>query len=256
MSHKPRKRFGQNFLQDQSIIHRIISAIGPCLTDHMVEIGPGLGALTAGILPLVMKLDAIEIDRNLIETLNKKFSGNKAFNLLNADALSFDYRLLKLNQPLRIVGNLPYNISSPLLFHLFEQIDIIQDMHFMLQKEVVDRLTAPVGSSDYSRLSVMCQYYCTAENVLFVPPECFYPAPKVDSAVVRLTPKTPTLKAKKISLFTQVVKTAFNYRRKTIRNSLKGTVSPETLEKLCIDPNRRPQELTIDEYVMIANTFV
>ncbi len=253
MTHIPRKRFGQNFLQDQNIIHKIVRNIGPKKTDHLVEIGPGLGAITAEILLSAGKLDAIEIDRDLIDTLRQQFAGNTNFTLHNADALNFDFKQLCNNDKLRIIGNLPYNISTPLLFHLFDQLDVIADMHFMLQKEVVDRLCAQTNDSNYGRLSVMSQYYCQIESLFLVPPTCFHPPPKVNSAIVRLTPKTISHTANDIDVLAKVVKQAFNYRRKTLRNSLKPLLNADQLATLGIDANKRPQELSIDDYVTIAN---
>lgn len=255
MSHKPRKRFGQNFLEDQGIIDAIVTGIAPKPDDHIVEIGPGQGALTHEVAPMVRQFTAIEIDRDLIAMLTKNFSDHASFTLLNEDALRVDLRALKGDKPLRVIGNLPYNISTPLLFHFFSQIDVIEDMHFMLQKEVVERLCAPIGDADYGRLSVMCQYYCQANNILFVPPESFYPPPKVDSAVVRLTPRPATVIANDTNKLEEIVKMAFNFRRKTLRNTLKKHLDLDKVESLGIDLSKRPQELSVEEYVCIANSM-
>ena len=256
VGHKARKRFGQNFLQDQGVIHRIIRAISPRPTDHLVEIGPGLGALTEEILNAAGDLDAIELDRDLVPILRTKFfSHGEHFRVHQADAMKFDYTsLCKNQQPLRIVGNLPYNISTQLIFHLLSYNEQIADMHFMLQKEVVERLAAKAGEKHYGRLSIMAQYYCQVENLFLVPPEAFNPVPKVDSAIVRLTPyKQLPLVAKDVDQLQSVVRTAFNQRRKTLRNNLKELISAEALESLDINPGERPERLTLQEFIRISD---
>lgn len=250
----PRKRFGQHFLTDSHILQKLLSSIAPQPTDHMVEIGPGQGALTELLLPEVKQLDAIEIDRDLVKILEKQFSTHKNFVIHEADVLNFDFNSIKSDdQPLRIVGNLPYNISTPLLFKLFSYREIITDMFFMLQKEVVDRLTAPVGSHHYGRLSVMAQYFCKTIELFIVEAEAFSPPPKVESAVVCLIPQEQTHLANDLNTFTHIVREAFSYRRKTLRNCLKKYISSGLLESINIDPSKRPQELTVEDFVKISN---
>jgi len=255
--HKARKRFGQNFLQDQGIIRQIIRSIAPHTTDHMVEIGPGLGALTEEILDEAGALDAIELDRDLPPILRTKFFrfGDK-FRIFEADAMKFDFKSLRKEDDrlLRIVGNLPYNISTQLIFHLLSHHGDILDMHFMLQKEVVDRLAAQPGDNHYGRLGIMAQYYCKVEPLFIVPPEAFDPVPKVDSAIVRLIPhQTLPLVAKDLKQLERVVKTSFTMRRKTLRNNLKEIISADTLTTLNIDPSLRPERLTLKEFITIAD---
>jgi 16S rRNA (adenine1518-N6/adenine1519-N6)-dimethyltransferase len=253
--HKARKRFGQNFLSDADIIARIVAAINPQAGDHMVEIGPGQAALTLKLLERLDSLDVIEIDRDLVarlEDLRERFPG---LTIHSADALRFDYRRLQAGaEKLRVVGNLPYNISTPLLFHLLEQADIIRDMHFMLQKEVVERMAAQPGGSDYGRLSIMVQYRCQVDNLFLVPPAAFRPKPKVDSAIVRLVPHAklphPARDEKRLA---QLVNHAFTQRRKTLRKSLKSFIAAEQIEAVGIDPMRRPETLSIAEFVALAN---
>lgn len=250
MKHTPRKRFGQNFLQDQNIIRKIVVCINPKAGEHLIEIGPGLGALTKPVLDVVKAMDVVEIDKDLIVEL-EKINGLCVHNI---DALAFNLQNVSKNN-LRIIGNLPYNISTPLLFHLFKQIHLIKDMHFMLQKEVVDRLAEPVGTKTYGRLSVMAQYYCKVEKLFIVKPGAFYPPPKVDSAIVRLTPREITQPAKNLDTLESVVAQAFQQRRKTLRNTLKPLISAEDLEKIGVDPQIRPEQLTVVDYVKIANTL-
>ena len=253
--HRARKRFGQNFLRDLGIISRIVRAVGPRSTDRLVEIGPGQGALTEPLLEAAGHLEVIELDRDLIPGLRVQFFNYPDFVIHEGDALKFDFAALKGDGPaLRVVGNLPYNISTPLIVHLLAAGDAVEDMHFMLQKEVVERLAAEPGGTDWGRLSVMAQYYCHVEQLFIVPPEAFVPRPKVDSAIVRLTPheKLPHVADDPALLF-ELVKLAFGQRRKTLRNNVKGRVSHETLESLGIDPVRRPQTLSVAEYVAIAN---
>ncbi|MGP9684427.1 16S rRNA (adenine(1518)-N(6)/adenine(1519)-N(6))-dimethyltransferase RsmA [Halomonas sp. AOP25-F1-15] len=253
--HRARKRFGQNFLRDLGIISRIVRAVGPRSTDRLVEIGPGQGALTEPLLEAAGHLEVIELDRDLIPGLRVQFFNYPDFVIHEGDALKFDFAALKGDGPaLRVVGNLPYNISTPLIVHLLAAGDAIADMHFMLQKEVVERLAAEPGGTDWGRLSVMAQYYCHVEQLFIVPPEAFVPQPKVDSAIVRLTPhEALPHTADDPALLFELVKLAFGQRRKTLRNNFKGRVSPATLEDLGIDPVRRPQTLTVAEYAAIAN---
>ncbi len=249
---KARKRFGQHFLRDTRVLQQIVTAIAPHANDHLVEIGPGDGALTHHLIGKTQQLDLIELDRDLIALLQNKF-GNAA-TIYEGDVLNFDFHQLN-NTPLRPVGNLPYNISTPLIFHLFNFLDVIKDMHFLLQKEVVDRLTANVGSHQYNRLSVMTQYYCNNEMLFTVEPDAFNPPPKVVSAFVRLQPKQRTEQANDLSVFHDVVREAFNYRRKTLNNSLKKLVTADQLLALNIDPKQRPQELSVEDYIRISNAL-
>jgi 16S rRNA (adenine1518-N6/adenine1519-N6)-dimethyltransferase len=254
MSHIPRKRFGQNFLRDDAVVDRIVRAMAPRAEDVIVEIGPGEGVLTAALLPRCGRLEAVEIDRDLAAGLGRRFAGDK-FRLHRADALRFDFAALAPGEPLRIVGNLPYNISTPLLFHLFEQAGRVADMHFMLQKEVVDRLTAEPDTSDYGRLGIMAQFHCRAEKLFEVDPQSFYPPPKVVSAVVRLVPHAaPPVEADPVAL-ARVVAAAFSQRRKTLRNSLGKLFTAEDLKSLGIDPQRRAETLDLEEFARLARAL-
>lgn len=255
--HRARKRFGQNFLQDPGMIRRIVRAIGPGSQDHLVEIGPGMGAITELLLETDARLDAIELDRDLIPGLRVKFFNHPQFMVHEADALQFDFASLRAaDDKLRIVGNLPYNISTPLIFHLLSFEEVVQDMHFMLQKEVVERLAAQPGTGQWGRLSVMAQYFCQVENLFIVPPECFHPRPKVDSAIVRLTPhRQRESEVHDLDQFAQLLRQAFSQRRKTLRNNLKGWLSADQLLSLAIDPQRRPETLSLDEFVRLANLY-
>ena len=255
MKHQARRRFGQNFLQDANVINRIIHSINPQATDHIVEIGPGLGALTHPLAHTDVQLDLVELDRDLIIKLEKLYKTYTNVTITNADALKFDFHeLSRHDKKLRIVGNLPYNISTPLLFHLIDQIDVIKDMHFMLQKEVVDRLAAQPGGSDYGRLGIMVQYFCQVEALFTVDPSAFKPMPKVDSAIVRLIPhKELPYPSKNLSKLRHIVMQAFNQRRKVIRNSLKGIIDESQLQSLGIDPMTRPERISIEDFVALSN---
>jgi len=251
MKHIPRRRFGQNFLVDRGIISAIVSAIDPQRSDTVVEIGPGLGAITAPLLDRLERLHVVEIDRDLIARLRKEHPPERMI-IHEGDALAFDFA--SIGTDLRLVGNLPYNISTPLLFHLAEYVGIVRDMHFMLQKEVVERMVALPGESDFSRISVMLQYRFHLEWLIDVPPESFDPPPKVQSAVVRLIPREVyDLKAKSQEKLSQVVQTAFSQRRKMLRNTLKGTLSDAGFGELGIDPTRRAEDIPVEDYVRIAN---
>ena len=252
---RPRKRFGQNFLRDDSVIHAIARAVAPTASDNLVEVGPGEGVLTAALINSGCTLDAIELDRDLTTQLLASFSIYPGFSLHSADALRFDFNSLqKHDQPLRIVGNLPYNISTPLLFKLLGYGSLIADMHFMLQREVVDRLAASPGNKDWGRLGVMAQFQCAVEPLLEVPPEAFYPPPKVQSAVVRLIPHAtnpwPDCDPSKLS---QVVTQAFSQRRKTLRNNFKNILNDNALLELGIDPSARAETLSIADFVALAS---
>jgi 16S rRNA (adenine1518-N6/adenine1519-N6)-dimethyltransferase len=251
---KAKKHFGQNFLVDEFIIGQIVDSIAPQQSDHLVEIGPGTGAITLPLLPFVAQIDAIELDRDIIPILEKSAGGIGKLVIHQSDALSFDLKNLTSRvKSLRVVGNLPYNISTPLLFHLFDQQAFIIDMHFMLQKEVAQRLASAPGSKQYGRLSIMAQYFCDIEVLIDVPPYAFSPPPKVESMFIRLTPKLPSLVANDITLLDKVVKEAFGKRRKTVSNALKGVISPEQMTSLGIDPRLRPEQLSLENYVKMSN---
>jgi len=252
---RARKRFGQNFLVDDHVIQMIVTAVNPRRDQHLVEIGPGLGALTQELITEVKQLDVVELDRDLIPKLNNIVLPIGNFTIHSADALKFDFcTLAHAGEKIRIVGNLPYNISTPLMFKLLQQAHCVSDMHFMLQKEVVDRIVAQVGTSQYGRLSVMMQLYCRANSLFDVPPTAFSPQPKVNSAVIRLEPyeKFP-VKVKDIDQFSSVVKRAFAHRRKTLRNNLRDSLSLDDFEQLNINPGRRAETLSLDEFAAIAN---
>ncbi|BCN92851.1 ribosomal RNA small subunit methyltransferase A [Thiomicrorhabdus immobilis] len=257
--HKHKKQFGQNFLNNGRVIDQIVAAIRPKPENHMVEIGPGEAALTTPLIDVVKRMDIIEIDNDLIGPLKIRFASKPAFNLHHTDALAFDYSTLlefEPDQPLRIVGNLPYNISSPLMFHLLKFSDHIQDMHFMLQKEVVDRITAEPGIKAYGRLSVMIQYACETEYLFTVGPENFTPPPKVDSAIVRLLPyKTKPFVADDEADFAELVKQAFSQKRKTLRNTLKGYLEVEQIEACGINPTARAETVSVEKFVELANLY-
>ncbi|MDF1759375.1 MAG: 16S rRNA (adenine(1518)-N(6)/adenine(1519)-N(6))-dimethyltransferase RsmA [Coxiellaceae bacterium] len=250
-NHRARKRFGQNFLTNEGVIHQIIASIAPRPNDNMVEIGPGLGALTDALLPELNHLNAIELDRDLAEKLEKQYGEQGKLQLYQQDVLQFQFNVLANAGPLRVVGNLPYNISTPLLFHLFKVIDCIKDMHFMLQQEVVSRMAAPVGSSNYNKLSVMVQYYCEVEQLIAIPPEAFDPAPKVNSGFLRLIPHTKRYDIDSRTL-TEVVSLAFSQRRKTLNNTLKPLLNTEQIKQCDIDPGARAQELSVEKFVTLA----
>lgn len=252
MTHTPRKRFGQNFLRDPIVVERLLHCIAPSPTDHFVEIGPGEGALTAPLLTRCQHLDAVEIDRDLAAELTRRYAGQASFRVHQADALRFDFRSLAAGNTLRIVGNLPYNISTPLLFHLFTMSAVIADMHFMLQREVVDRLTASPGGKAYGRLSVMTAYHCRAEPLFEVGPESFFPRPKVVSAVVRLLPHAIPPASVEAVLLGQVVSAAFSQRRKTLRNSLGALFETADWRAAEIDPGRRAETLSLAEFARLA----
>ncbi len=257
MSHRARKRFGQNFLHDPGIIGRIVQAVAPSPEDHLVEIGPGQGAITEQFLPRVGRLDAVELDRDLVRLLKSRYGGQELFHLHSADALKFDFcALAEKGEKLRVVGNLPYNISTPLLFHLLENSQCIQDMHFMLQKEVVERMVAGPGSKTYGRLSVMLQIRCQVQMLFPIGPGAFQPPPKVDSAFVRLIPYAdPLHPVADMALFAQVVTQAFSQRRKTLRNTLKRLVGPDTITDCGIDPSLRAEQLSLEDFACLANAL-
>ena len=253
--HTMKKRFGQNFLHDPHVIDAIVSAIDPQPNDNLVEIGPGQGALTGALITHVNAMQVIELDRDLIPYLLASFSVTNKLSIHQGDALRFDYsQLYKPGHPLRLVGNLPYNISTPLLFQLIDHASHIKDMHFMLQKEVVDRLAAGVGDEAYGRLGIMIQYHCEVDHLFDVPPEAFNPPPKVTSAIVRLTPRAqPVTPAEDVKLLGRVVTEAFNQRRKTLRNALKPLPHADDLEACGIDAQQRPENISLEGYVRLSN---
>jgi 16S rRNA (adenine1518-N6/adenine1519-N6)-dimethyltransferase len=254
--HQARKRFGQNFLEDDVVISQIVSGVNPRPGDQMVEIGPGLGALTEQLLDMLEgSLDVVELDRDLVPILRTKFFNFPGFNIYEADALKFDFNALcSAEKPLRVVGNLPYNISTPLIFHLLQNIHHLKDMHFMLQKEVVERMAARPGDSCYGRLGIMCQYYCRVQPLFIVGPEAFSPQPKVESAIVRLVPhETLPYPADSLDHLQHVVRQAFTKRRKTLRNALAGVVPEAALGALNIDAGLRPENLSLQQYVQLSN---
>ncbi len=255
---KTKKHLGQNFLHDPNVLENIISAIAPSASDNMVEIGPGQGVLSTRLLERLTALTVVEIDIDLIsqlEDINK--NNSKLLKVIHHDALKFDFSCLhKSASDLRVVGNLPYNISTPLLFHLLTTHELINDMHFLLQKEVVDRLAAKPHSKSYGRLSVMVQYYCKVEKLFQVPPGAFNPPPKVDSAFVRLTPWHPLpYPARNIEIFKTLVKTSFSMRRKMLRKSLSGIVSPAVFTAAKIESDKRPENLSVADFVRLANAI-
>lgn len=247
MKHVARKRFGQNFLVDAQVVADIVTAIAPQRDDLLVEIGPGLGALTAPLLQRVAHLHVVEIDRDIVARLRRSAYAER-LSIHEGDALAFDFS--QLGERLRIVGNLPYNISTPILFHLLDAVDVVVDQHFMLQKEVVDRMAAAPGSKDYGRLSVMLQWRYDIESVLDVPPECFDPPPRVDSAIVRMRPlATPA--AVNQALLGELVTSAFSQRRKLLRHTL-GHWLQERHFKGHFDLQRRAEEVPVSEYLALA----
>ena len=249
MRHQPRKRFGQNFLQKQEVIDDILHVIGAQPDDLMAEIGPGLGALTTPLARALKQLHVIELDRDIVATLREKYAN---VVIHEGDALKFDF--VSLGNNLRVVGNLPYNISTPLLFYLADQIHCVRDIHVMLQREMVERMVAEPDTAAYGRLSVALQYRFDLEKVLDVGPDAFYPQPKVNSAVVRMTPRVKIEpKAADEALFARIVTTAFSQRRKTLRNTLRNVLELADYEALEIDPGARAETLSVLDFVNIAN---
>ena len=249
--HRPRKRFSQNFLIDEAVIAAIVEAVHPLPGERIVEIGPGLGALTLPLTRRVQPLHVIEIDRDIVARLRESYAPERLV-IHEGDALEFDFAAL--GPDLRVVGNLPYHISTPLLFHLGVSAASIRDIHAMLQSEVVERMVAAPGASDYGRLSVMLQYRFEIEKVLDVPAEAFRPAPKVESAVVRMIPRNDSeLLARDPKLFSATVAAAFSQRRKTLRNTLGGILTAHDFETLGIDPQARAQTLSVADFIRITN---
>ncbi|MGH8495153.1 MAG: 16S rRNA (adenine(1518)-N(6)/adenine(1519)-N(6))-dimethyltransferase RsmA [Gammaproteobacteria bacterium] len=249
----PKKRFGQHFLHDPAALGRIVAAIGPETGDCIVEIGPGRGALTRPLLARLDRLHVIEIDRDLEAGLRALEPDPRRLVIHIGDALAFDFAALG-SQRLRIVGNLPYNISTPLLFHLLRFSTRIADMHFTLQREIVARMAAPPGSRTYGRLSVMLQAECTIERLFDIGRGAFQPAPAVESAFVRLVPgRTPPLELEDPGCFERVVRSAFSRRRKTLRNALKGIAGADDFAAAGIDPGARPETIAPEGFAALAN---
>lgn len=254
-AHKTKKRFGQHFLHEQQIISQIVNAVQLTEQQVLLEIGPGQGAITIPLLQKYKRLTAIELDRDLIKPLSKEAILHGDLTLINADVLNIDFNALFSGQSLSIVGNLPYNISTPLLFHLLAFSNIIASMTFMVQQEVANRITADVGHKNYGRLSIMMQYHCASSYLFHVPPESFSPPPKVDSAVIHLLPHKQlqtTLKDK--TLLDKIVKIAFSQRRKTIRNSLSSLLTSKQFEISGINSKLRAENLSLADYISLTNT--
>jgi len=253
MKHQARKRFGQNFLVDQQVISRIISSINPTKDQLLVEIGPGRAALTQPLLATGAELHLVEIDRDLAAVLQKMLLLSPNGQLHVADALKIDFEELLQGRPFRLIGNLPYNISTPLLFHVLKWQSQIIDMHFMLQKELVDRMCSSPGTKAWGRLAIMCQYHCKVSRLFDVPPHAFSPAPKVQSSIVKLVPhSSPPVDIPSMKQFQSLVTQVFNHRRKTLRNCLKGILDTEQIESLGIDPGLRPEMLDIEAFAALS----
>ncbi len=250
MQHRARKRFGQNFLEDFHVINSILKTIHPKPSDKIIEIGPGLGALTRPLLKYVDQLTAIEIDKDLHAYLNGLPESQDKLTLICQDVLTVDFA--QFGDKLRVVGNLPYNISTPLLFHLLQYANHIKDMHFMLQKEVVSRLAASPGTKAYGRLSVMTQAQCQVDSLFLVPPNAFNPAPKVDSAIVRLTPHEIKHPKTLLQTLEELLTQAFSARRKTLANTLRPLLTQEELQTLGVDPKGRAETISVEFYLKIA----
>ena len=253
--HRARKRFGQNFLIDHSIIDRIIQSLAPQTDELLVEIGPGHGALTEALLDVGADLIVIELDRDLAAALQQCHAGNRRLQIIQADALKVDLAALS-EQPFRLIGNLPYNISSPLLFHFAAHLQAWSDAHLMLQREVAERLAASPGDSSYSRLSVMLSLYARTELLFDVPPAAFSPQPKVISSVVCLRPRRPELADDyNRQAFSRFVQQAFGQRRKTLANNLRGWLHRDVIAALGIDPGIRPQQLGLAQYLQLFTAW-
>ena len=253
MSHRARRRFGQNFLTDPGIIRRIIRTVDPRPGQLILEIGPGQAALTALLSESGAELHLLEIDRDLAASLERRFQHEARVQVHCGDALQMDLAAVSKGRRFRLVGNLPYNISTPLLFHVLRWRDLIEDMHFMLQQEVVDRMAAQPGGKDRGRLSVMCQYHCAVTPLFGVPPDAFQPAPSVQSAVVRLVPHTvPPVRIDDLERFERLVAQAFSMRRKTLRNSLRGLLDGDAIAAAGVDPGLRPEALTLEQFAALA----
>ena len=256
MKHKARKRFGQNFLHDQQVINRIISSISPQPADLLVEIGPGQAALTRPLVESGAELHLIELDRDLVSNLQKQFSTSRNITIHSCDALKANLPEITGNRPFRLIGNLPYNISTPLIFHVLQWHEQVVDMHFMLQKEVVDRMAALPGSRTYGRLSVMTQFRCQVTPLFDVLAESFSPVPRVSSSIVRLQPlQKPPADTGSIKNFKQIVSAAFSKRRKTLRNSLRDHLTGEQILAAGIDPGQRAEQLSLSQFAALARSL-
>jgi len=256
MAHRARKRFGQNFLVDERYIDRILDAVRPATGQRIVEIGPGQAALTRPLAASGARLQLVEIDRDLAATLRERFAAKPNVSVHEGDALELDFAALTGEQRFRLVGNLPYNISTPLLFHVLRWSGLIEDMHFMLQKEVVDRIAAAPGGKTWGRLSVMVRYHCTVAPLFDVPPEAFRPRPRITSSVVRLVPHPePPVLIPNFAQFDKLVATAFAQRRKTLRNSLRGLIDAAGIEAAGVDPGARPETLGLDQFAALARAL-
>lgn len=254
MKHKARKRFGQNFLTDPMVIQRIVDTIAPRPDELFIEIGPGQAALTSPLIATGVELHLVEIDRDLADRLATQFRIHPGVHVHIGDALKMDFADIADKRPFRLVGNLPYNISTPLLFHVLKWSELINDMHFMLQSEVVNRMAASPGTKAWGRLSIMCQYHCKVIPLFSVQAESFTPVPKVQSGVVRLIPhrEPPVLIASKES-FDRLVIQAFSMRRKTLRNSLRGMLDVSLIESAGIDPGLRADALGLEQFAALSN---
>lgn len=256
-SHTPRKRFGQHFLCDQQVIQRIVTVLKPKPDEHLVEIGPGQGAITLPVMKVAEELEVVELDADLIPDLKDRVGRYGDLTVHLQDVLKFDFAAIKHDDRLlRVFGNLPYNISTPLIFHLLKYTVCISDMVFMVQKEVADRLAAPADSDTYGRLSVMVQYHCQVDLLFNVPPTAFHPPPKVDSSILRLLPyRQPPFVARNYELFKDMVRSAFGQRRKTIRNSLKHLISADAWPNMPVKPDLRAEKLTVQNFVDMCNAL-
>lgn len=253
--HRPRKRFGQHFLHDQNVINRIINAIHPAPGQTIVEIGPGLGALTLPLLERIGELHVVELDRDLAKNISDRCRNIGILHMHCADVMEFDFCKLA-EKRIGVIGNLPYNISTPLIFRLLDQLECISDMVFMLQEEVVDRMNADPGTRTYGRLSVMVQSRCRVQKLFHVGPGAFNPPPKVESAIVKLEPhNNPVTNIKNQNAFKIIVRESFNQRRKTLRNALRNFIDTKQIESLGIDPGLRPEQLTIQQFASLANLY-
>ena len=255
--HYARKRFGQNFLHDENVIRKIVDAISAVEGDHLLEIGPGLGALTKELAKTGATIHCVELDADLAKSLRTEFQEYDSIKIIEGDALKFDLSSIATEKrPLRVIGNLPYNISTPIIFHLLKNSELIRDMTFMLQLEVIQRMISKVGKRNYGRLSLMVQYYCEVEHLFNVPSSAFSPKPRVVSALARLKPHSSTsIRAKDSDCLQTVIRTAFNQRRKTLRNSLRTIIPEALLDRIAINKNLRPQDITLNEYVEISNAI-
>jgi 16S rRNA (adenine1518-N6/adenine1519-N6)-dimethyltransferase len=253
MQHRARKRFGQHFLTDTRVVEHIIQAINPQAGERIVEIGPGHAVLSLPLLASGAELHMVEIDRDLASKLQRLIAGRDHAFLHVGDALSMDFAAVCSGRTFRLVGNLPYNISTPLLFHVLQWSELISDMHFMLQREVVERMAATPGNKAWGRLSIMCQYHCAVTPLFTVPPEAFSPAPRVHSSIVRLVPHaTPPIHIESMDAFQRLVGQAFTMRRKTLRNCLRGLLDAGQIQSAGIDPGLRPEALGLEEFATLA----